>query len=576
MKQKRKPHLQHILLLLLVSSALHHIQPAMAINADTIIITEEDIEAIMAHTMADILNTIPGVSAGRTSVNIHGNYRVKVFVDGRPLNDPTSNHGGVKWDMISPDRIKQIEILSGKGGVRYGQDASGGVILITSKGGRNFSGNIKTYVGSTDLFNGGGNIQSTSGPWTTHLSGGYERTDGYIINNDKHRRRTGANIAYLFNNQNNITLSADYLHDERGLSGLPARPTPFSRRKSWMATYTVQAEIHGVSSKTYYNQGRRHNRDISRKLDKSIRISNLGQELNSSLQTGAAFTLNYGGAFSFSRADGTGFHNQEESSISLYGVEAYSVDGNPFAFSLGLRANINSTFDNNVNPEIKTTWKNRQWRATLAYGRTSNTPGFYQRYNETSSTIPNPALNMETADNFSLSFTPKISAAVSGDIRIFYNQISNRITYITNDEGIGQYQNFGRVNYIGQDLTLIWRPSPTINFKSSYTHLKARDVNSGRFLPAKPEHRWRVTAGYLITDRLSTMVIFRATSKVYRNKDNSKSVAAYTLTDCKAEYNFDKFSLFAQLSNLFDKEYNYADGLRGAPRAWFIGINYKF
>lgn len=93
----------------------------VAADHDTVVVTAEEIEKLQAHTMADVLNTIPGLSAGSSSVSIHGNYKVKVFLDGRPLNDPTSSHGGIRWHLVSPSDKERMEILRGKGGVRYGQ-----------------------------------------------------------------------------------------------------------------------------------------------------------------------------------------------------------------------------------------------------------------------------------------------------------------------------------------------------------------------------------------------------------------------------------------------------------------------
>jgi iron complex outermembrane receptor protein len=114
--------------------------------------------------IADVLNNVPGVKAGDASVGIHGSYKVKVFVDGRPINDPTSSHGGVNWDLVSPDDVERIEILRGKGGLTYGQDASGGVILITTRQVRHLTGNIKAYGGNH-------NTQNVSTAVTTYADG---------------------------------------------------------------------------------------------------------------------------------------------------------------------------------------------------------------------------------------------------------------------------------------------------------------------------------------------------------------------------------------------------------------------
>lgn len=68
-------------------------------EGDTIVLTAEEIAAMKALKIGDILNNVPGVKAGDSSVSIHGSSKVKVFVDGRPINDPTSSHGGVNWQI---------------------------------------------------------------------------------------------------------------------------------------------------------------------------------------------------------------------------------------------------------------------------------------------------------------------------------------------------------------------------------------------------------------------------------------------------------------------------------------------
>ncbi|HDM77613.1 MAG TPA: hypothetical protein ENG51_14250 [Deltaproteobacteria bacterium] len=64
--------------------------------------------------ISDVLNQVPGVKAGDTFVSIRGSYKVKVLLDGRPINDPTSSHGSVKFDLVSPENVEKIEIYRGK------------------------------------------------------------------------------------------------------------------------------------------------------------------------------------------------------------------------------------------------------------------------------------------------------------------------------------------------------------------------------------------------------------------------------------------------------------------------------
>lgn len=547
---------------------------ATAMTTDgKIVITADEIEEIQAHTMADILNTVGGVSAGSSSVSIHGNSKVKVFVDGRPLNDPTSSHGGVKLDLVTPTEVEQIEILRGKGGVRYGQDASGGVILITTRSNKALSGHIKAYAGSHEQGYTNANLQFSSGSWSTSLTGGYDSTDGYKINNDKERKRIGGKLSFNPAGKFSLTLSGDYLEDCRGYSGYPDYPTPHSRKESRMGAYALSANYGDIHSKTYINQGSKKNWDHSRGLNKKVSVDEFGQELNHSYATGDWGQLDYGTAFYWSRAKGSAFPEKKEHTLSAYAVETIPLAH--WSLTLGLRTNNNSAFDNAINPEVKVSNKRNGWQTTLAYSRTNNTPNFYKRYNETSSTRPNPDLGMETADNFSLVVNKSLSKQLSVGATLFYNRLSDRITYIRNG-GIGQYQNVGRVNYIGGDLSFKWRPIDQLTLKSNYTYLSAKNEESGLYITAKPHHQGRLDLSWQAADPLLIILSLHGKSSAYTTSDNLNQSDGYLLADIRSEYRWGRYALFAEISNLTDKRHLHVDGLLAPPRQWFTGVSANF
>lgn len=544
-------------------------------NGDTIIITAEEIRAMQAHKMADVLNHVPGVNAGTSSVSIRGSVKVKVFVDGRPINDPTSSHGSIKWDLVSPDEVERIEILRGKGGLRYGQDASGGVILITTKRVQRLTGNVKAYGGNYGTGYGYANMQMTRGAWAAGASGGFEATDGYKVNNDDERWQTSGRIAYTRSEDKSISFTADYVEDERGSSGLPDYPTPFSRKSSENTGLSLNASWSPVVSTTFYNEGHNHNTDSNRGIDQHLRVSEWGEDLSATMATGDWGELNGGAALLMGKAAGSNFDDQQEETYSLFAAETVNWMNNRLILSAGLRANFNSAFDDAINPEAKLTYKKSIWRGTAAYSRTNNTPSFYQRYNHTSSTRPNPDLIMETADNYSLSLFVAPWDMLSGSVSFFYNRLSDRITYVTGDDGIGQYQNFGLVTYTGGDMALTWKPHKTAKIKSSYTYMEAVDEETDLWLACKAKHKVKLDAYWQPSKPISIVLTGNYSSKVYRNKANTKTVPAYTIVGLRAEYAFDRFSIFTDIDNLFDKTYYYADGLLAPPFTWVAGINWR-
>jgi iron complex outermembrane receptor protein len=547
----------------------------MTDNGDTIVLTAEDIGATKALKIADVLNHVPGVKAGDSSVGIHGSYKVKVYLDGRPINDPTSNHGGVNWDLLSPDDVVRIEILRGKGGLLYGQDASGGVILITTRKVRRLTGNIKAYGGNYGARNARALVNTTAGKFTVGVGGGYETTDGFKVNNDKERYQVGLKLGYDPGEKRNIAFSADYLQDERGLSGYPDYPTPHSRKKTQNVAYALQADGPKLKSKTSYNEGQRHNTDSSTGLDKKLTVSKFEQDITTTFRSFQRGDLNCGVSGTWDRADGTSFDDQEEYSASLFAVQSLTWPKIHTTLTAGLRGVYQSAFDNVVNPEVKLVYHKPAWRLTAAYSRTNNTPSFYQRYNETSSTQPNPDLQMEGADNYSLALFAAPAKPFSFSLTLFYNLLTDRITYVTGSGGMGQYQNFGEVLYTGADAALSWKVHATFNAKGAYTYLEVKDQETDLWVPGKAQHVVNIALYWQPLQPLSMVATAKHASKVYRNKSNTKTVSAYTIADVRVEYGFKQFSLFGEVKNIFDETYYYADGLLAPPRTWLAGVNWR-
>lgn len=541
-----------------------------------IVITAAEIARMQAVRMADVLNQVPGLKVGDTYVAIHGSYKVKVLVDGRPINDPTSSHGGVKWDLVALENVEKIEILRGKGGLEYGDDASGGVILITTRKIRQFSGNVKAYGGNHQTKSYSINCRITRGAVGGALSAAYGTTGGYKVNNDRDRWRAGGKIEYSPYDKISFTFSADHLEEERGQSGTQDYPTPYSRVDSRMSSFSLLAQVKSVNAKTYFNDGWKHSTDPSKDLDKTLRVKHAGQNVSTTFTTGRLGKLSCGAAFKWGRASGTTMEDQAETAFSVFGSESINIKNLPLTITAGLRGNFYSDFGDSINPEIKACWQKKRWNLSLAYSRTTNTPSFHQRYNKTSSTRPNPGLEMETADNYSLSIFAQIWPSLSGSVTLFYNELSDRITYVRGDDGTGRYENFGKVTYKGGDLSINWKAADNLTFKSAYTCLEARDETTGLLLTAKARHKVNAELFCTPLERLSLVAGADYSSKVYTRSDNSKSVPEYIVFKLRGEYSFKRFSLFGEIKNLADKTYYYADSTLAPPLTWLMGMNWTF
>ena len=108
----------------------------------TTVITQEEIAASNAYSVADIVGNTPGVEVSRnggpgtvTSFFLRGQASINlvIMVDG--VRSQTNALATVKAVDIPLSEVEQIEIIRGNAGALYGEAAIGGVInIITKKG----------------------------------------------------------------------------------------------------------------------------------------------------------------------------------------------------------------------------------------------------------------------------------------------------------------------------------------------------------------------------------------------------------------------------------------------------------
>lgn len=421
------------------------------------------------------------------------------------------------------------------------------------------------------------NLQGNRGDWGEGMTSGYETSDGYRVNDDKDKRRFGGKVAWTGQDRTHVSLTADYLLDERGNPGLPEYPTPHARQRDETFSSVLVAQHNSWLSKTTADDSQRENEDPDRKLDTFLRVQKLGEEVSGRVPLWNWDAVNCGAGFEHAQAWGEKIERREEESFWVFAAKDIALESIPLTFSVGLRGNFYSEFGEAFNPELKATAKHRWGTLGLTANRTNNIPSFMQRYNETSSTRPNPDLTMEEASNFNVSITPGLPPSFSLGVSLFYNLITNRITYVRGDGGLGRYENFGEVTYRGVEGSLGWEPFSSLKCKCSRVFLDAVDEATGNRLAAKPRHQLNTDIMWSPTDKISLALSTTAVSKQFTRSDNTESVPGYFTADVRSEYRWRKgISFFTEVKNLTDREYFYGDGYPAPPLTWIAGISCQF
>jgi len=400
-------------------------------DAEKIVITAEEIKKINVRSIVELLNQIPGVSAGDSSVSIRGSYMVRVLLDGRPLNDPLSAHRAIKWGLVSLENIEEIDIHKGSGAVLFGDDSSGGVISIKTKGIKGSQGNIEVFAGNLNTQSYSLNYQQHIGissaspdaetstgskPWGIGLSGGWYRTDGFRTNGDKDKKRVGAKIGYKPGKIYNFDLSLDYSKEDSGSPGLPASPTPKARTEDDTFGSSLLCEFGRLRSGTHFSRFEKEHRNPERNLETFLKSWSIAQDLKSTIPMGRYGTIDTGLNLEIAQVEGNKIESHQEEKYGVYASKEIRPGFLPVKLGLGLRWNLYSEFDQALNPEVRVGYDWDSFGLQLSALKTNNTPTFLQRYYETSTTRPNPDLGMEKAMNYSATLSYHSEKSLEGGV----------------------------------------------------------------------------------------------------------------------------------------------------------------
>jgi vitamin B12 transporter len=192
---------------------------------NTTVITNSEIEALNAHTLIDILATVPGIqlenqvgSANLTYSRIQGSYfsHVLVLLDGIPYNNLGDNFPDI--GQIPARIIERVEIVKGAASSAWGQ-ALGGVINVITKSPnveQKISGVASFAHGERESSDTGGEISGTIDHLGYYLSGSYLGSNGFTPNTGFNSSNGHALLTWDLPRQGQVSLLLNTSRHDRG------------------------------------------------------------------------------------------------------------------------------------------------------------------------------------------------------------------------------------------------------------------------------------------------------------------------------------------------------------------------
>ncbi len=200
------------------------LRPTSKIAENVTVITAADIARLNAHTLADILQTVPGIELDSlrtpstfTFFNIQGalNTTVLVLIDGVRQNDYQQNIA--LPGLITVQQIERIEIIKGAASAAWGS-ALGGVINIITKSPdpeRSVAGVLSGSIGSKFTTDSRAELSGAKERFGYYLTAGNIHSDGLSPNTGTNLNNLYGKLSYQLPGNGTVTF---------GLSHLTARP----------------------------------------------------------------------------------------------------------------------------------------------------------------------------------------------------------------------------------------------------------------------------------------------------------------------------------------------------------------
>lgn len=598
-----------------VVTASRYEEEVETVPANVTVITEDQIANSTAKDIPSLLQKEVGMHV----YDITGNgrsYRVDragfgetaqlntlVLVDGRRVNNPDLS--GTDWLLIPLSRVKRIEIIrGGRGSVLYGDNATNGVVNILTKEGEQLEAGISGAAGSYSTVSSDAYLSGSHKKLAYALSGRYYDTDGYRDNSDLLSRNVGVNLDYWANDWLDLKLASGYHDDDAGLPGALRQSdldAGFGRRDTANPNNFSETEDYYVEfgPEIYFLRDNLFKTPVSwRQRETSFFFSFLGGQFQGdtdleSVGVSPQFVVNeplfgfknnltvgfdyrnddqditnesiFGPTFSIANFDlekkNYGFYALNE--IYLLRNLALSVgaryDDVEFTFS-PTRAGTPDKIDFDENPLTVGVNYNFYKNSFLyfSFSQSFRYPALDEIYNFFNNTISSD-LKPQTSDNYEFGLRHFFSKRLYANVNFYRLDTQDEI--FLNPETFAN-ENFGaetRRDGIELVVGLILKD---LSLEGTYTY-RDTEIRGGAFdgneVPLVPEHQASVNVVWAPIEGWSFAVNGIYVAERFLESDYANEypkLGGYAVANAKIQYTWKKFTLFADVNNLFDREYD--------------------
>ncbi|MFW5757694.1 MAG: TonB-dependent receptor plug domain-containing protein [Bacteroidota bacterium] len=588
------------------------------------VISRPEIEKAPVHDLASLLGNVRGVDIRtrgqwgmQADISIRGGSfdQTLILLNGINITDPQTGHHNLNLP-VDLQSVERIEVLQGAGARIFGPNAFNGAVNIITRQSGTSGGSLSLVAGEYGLI-----APSASGAFKTRQAGHFLSASGKISNGSFENSdfQTG-NIFYRFNypvSDFSLDMQAGFNQKAFGANSFytPEYPEQFEETQTFFTSLQLKPEGKiNFNPKVYW---RRHTDRFELFRYESpewysghnYHLTNIaGASADYSFSTGAGETaLGFDYRYEHILSNVLG-HELEEPLLVKSGTDNFythsynrsgigvmiehSITGEKFSLSGGSLIYSNTDLEEPVTlfPGIDFAWNiapRYRWFASL--NRTLRLPTFTDLFYSGPTNQGNEMLLPEKAISLETGYISQFEG-FGFDVAVFHRWGIDLIDWVKSpgDER-WKSMNHTKVNIAGLETGIRFQPlsfAPYFTPRIEYTYIYA-DKNSDQlvsnYVLDHLKHKLDVGLNIDITPSMQVNVIasYRQREGGYMLYEDGVFTSTtgfqpYWLINARAAYGFDKWNIFADVSNMLNTT-RVSIANVPQPGRWFtFGISYQF
>ncbi|WP_245986054.1 TonB-dependent receptor plug domain-containing protein [Azospirillum thermophilum] len=571
------------------------------------VIGAEEIERQQIRRLDDALRLVPGVSlsgrqapGGAQTVRLRGlgPRNTRFFIDGVEMSDTSQSQSQYPAGEMDTADIERIEVLRGPQPGRFGPDAGGGVVNITTRRPTGpLSGRVGAEYGSYDTKRGNASLSGAQDRVDYRLSlsgthsGGYSDFSRHRGGQEKDPFRQWAAAGRLgIQATETLRLDATARYQRKTLTYDPA-----TRDNDWSRDETERflrlggsldslggRLVHGfgvantTNTRQYWGEGTRGDTydghktrlDYVANAKLSDRLS-LGYGADATRESMEQHTPGFA-----PRAPDIRAHNWRSGAFATVGVTPVA----PLDLSATIRGDRHTDYGGKGTWRLGAAYRIGETGTTLrsSYGTAWQPPSLYERFDPCygrNDLRPERSRGWDAGVEQSL-----LGGRLTTGATYFQASTRDQINWLSGPATSpacsgGGYVNVDRTKAQGMELELAARPSATTDLRVAYSWQSVVNANTGQRLRNLPLHQGSASVGWRFLPEAYANLGLRYRDMV----ENYGTGSAFLTADLRLSYDLtDAVTLQGRVENLFNRRYEEVYGHATPGRSAYAGLSARF